>query len=176
MRISLAAAATMATLAGAMAIGSSAFAAQDDGDQSNERAFCSTIQALGNGTTMNARILDEVNRRYGGYSERYNRRKTFKINSADVITFTGCVMRIQFNADLERKIRRDAEGTVYVNATMKNLNLNLRTRSGRACVKGAEVDQIRLSNTMRIGEAIYRRFANSFVDREMCFNFSTAPG
>lgn len=176
MRISLVGAAIMAALAGTAAIGSSAVAAQDDVDQSNERAFCSTIQSLGNGPTMNARILDEVNRRYAGYSERYNRRKTFKINRADLITFTGCIMRIQFSAELQRKIRRDAEGTVYVDATMKNLNLNLRTGSGRACVKDAEVDQIRLSNSLRIGEAVYRTFANSFVDREMCFNFSTTPG
>lgn len=176
MKILLSGAAIMAALAGALTIGSSALAAQDDVDQSNERAFCSMVQSLGNGPTMNARILDEVNRRYAGYSKEYNRRKTFKINRADLVTFSGCSMRIQFSAELQRKIRRDAEGTIYVDATMKNLDLNLRTRSGRACVKDAEVDQIRMSNSLRIGEAVYRGFANSFLDREMCFNFSTASG
>lgn len=149
-------------------------AAQDERDLSGDRVFCDIVETSGNDPEMNARILADVNRDYAGRTERISRRKSFVLNRATAITFTGCKMRMRFDAELKRRIRRDASGTVEVVATMKNFRFGSPSRPGRACVKDAKVDDVSLSNTLRIGEAFYRKAANWFMEKPTCFDLRPA--
>ena len=154
----------------AVALGSTAATAQDERDLSNNQLFCEIVQGVGNDPVRNAQILADINRDYAGMTERISRRKSFILNRATQLTFTGCKMRIRFDAEMRRKIRRDASGTVDVVATMKNLRFNAATRVGRACVKDAEVDDVTLSNTLRIGEFSYKTIANRVMEKPTCFD------
>ncbi len=144
--------------------------AQDERDLSNDPVFCEIVETAGNAPQMNARILADVNRDYAGRTERYNRRKSFVLNQATAITFTGCKMRMRFDAEMKRKIRRDASGTIDVVATMRNFRFASNSRPGRACVKDAKVHDVSLRNTLRIGEFFYEKIANWFMEKPTCFD------
>ena len=154
----------------AVALGSTAANAQDERDLSDDRVFCAIVQGVGNDPARNAQILVDINRDYAGMTERISRRKSFTLTRATELTFTGCKMRIRFDAEMRRKIRRDASGTVDVVATMRNLRFNAATRTGRACVKDAAVDDVTLSNTLRIGEFSYKTIANRVMEKPTCFD------
>lgn len=162
----------LAALSGSAALIAFPATAQDP-DLSGNAVFCNLVETAGNEPTMNARIRADIGSIYNGYSYRINRRKTLTINSVEGVRFTGCAMRIQMDADLKRRIRRDAEGTLWVDATVRSLNLRSAPGQGRGCVKDARVDKVRLSNTLRVGEAFYRGVANKFVESDVCFNFRT---
>lgn len=160
----------MVALAATALMAAAPAAAQDERDLSGDRVFCQIVEITGNDPVMNARILSDVNRDYAGRTERISRRKSFVLNRATQITFTGCKMRMRFDAEMKRKIRRDASGTVDVVATMKNFRFGSRSRPGRACVKDASVDDVSLSNTLRIGEFFYKKVANWFMEKPTCFD------
>jgi hypothetical protein len=151
---------------------SSAGAQDRELDQSGERAFCSLVETLGN-NSMNDEIKRQIDALYAGFTQEVSKRKTFHINGTDSVRFSGCNMTIMLDGELKRKIRRDAAGKIYVEAVMQNIQFDRGSRlsSGTGCIKQAEVDKVRLSNTLRIGEAIYRRVANRFVDSQQCFTF-----
>lgn len=107
----------------------SAAFAQDETDLSDNEVFCTIVESLGNGD-MNARILGDIDRRYAGASYRINRRKTFVIHNVENIRFSGCEMTLRMRVTLRRKIRRNANGTATVRATMQNFRYDARARSG----------------------------------------------
>lgn len=150
--------------------GAPAALAQDNRDLSDDAVFCRLVESLGNGN-MNARVLSDINRVYAGATYKINRRKAFVIEEVQAVRFDGCNMTIPMKVVLKRKIRRDASGTATVKAVMKNLRYNPGTGDGRSCVKNARIDDIDVSNTLRVGEAIYRRVANRFVEQDVCFDF-----
>lgn len=142
--------------------------AQDGPDRSGDRAFCTIVQGFGR--AQNAVIKAEIDRLYAGFSYHVNKRKSVVIDHVESVTFNGCDMRIKLAGAVKRKIRRDAAGSFYVDAVMKNARLDLPNRSGRGCVKDARIDKVRLSNTLRLGEAFYRKVANRFVEHNVCFD------
>ena len=149
-------------------------AAQDERDLSGDRVFCDIVETAGNNPAMNARILADVNRDYAGRTERISRRKSFVLERATEITFSGCTMRMRFDAKMKRRIRRDAVGTVDVVATMRNFRFGSASNPGRACVKDAEIDDVSLSNTLRVGEFFYRKVGNWFMEKPTCFDLRRA--
>ena len=159
-----------AAVAATLLLTSTPSIAQDERDLSNDRVFCEIVEIAGNKPDMNARILADVNRDYAGRTERISRRKSFVLNRATAITFTGCKMRMRFDAEMKRRIRRDASGTVDVVATMRNFRFASASRPGRACVRDAKVDDVSLSNTLRIGEFFYAKVANWFMEKPTCFD------
>lgn len=154
----------------AFSLSSLAYANQDgdETDLSGNPSFCTLVETFG--AAENERIIAEIDALYDGYSERINRRKTLVMGKVQSVTFNGCKMRIVLKGTLKRKIRRDARGLFYINATMKNMRLDLSARTGRGFVKNAEVDKIRVSRTLRLAEAFYRKVANRFVEKDVCFD------
>lgn len=149
-------------------------AAQDERDLSEDRVFCEIVEISGNSAEMNARILTDINRDFAGRTERISRRKSFVLQRATEITFSGCKMRMRFDAKMKRKIRRDASGTVDVVATMRNFRIGSSSRPGRACVKDAKIDNVSLSNTLRVGEFFYKKVGNWFIETPTCFDLRRA--
>lgn len=153
---------------------SSARAQNPDLDQSGQQAFCGLVESVGN-NSKNDEIKRQLDVLYAGLTQeiRGGKRKTFHINRTDSVRFSGCNMTIMLDVELKRKIRRDAQGKVYVEAVMQNVEFDRgsRLRSGTGCIKEAKVDKVRLSNTLRVGEAIYSWIANKSVESQQCFTF-----
>ncbi len=116
------------------------------------------------GAAYSAIIVASLNRDVAGASHRLNRRKTLRVNSVDSISFSGCNVAINANVTLVRKIRRNARGNMRLTARVTELN----TSGNRVCLGNARVDSLRLSNTLRVGEAAYRWVANRVIPGTEC--------
>lgn len=124
---------------------------------------CRVVEALGNG--LQSEILTELNNHLAGERERISRRKELQINHIENVSFDGCRMTTTVNVTLERKIRRDAHGTVQVGADITSFNLPNR----QLCYGNARVTNVNLSRTLKIGEAVYQWVANAVLPNSGCF-------
>jgi hypothetical protein len=124
---------------------------------------CRVVEALGN--SLQSEILTELNNNLAGQRERINRRKELQINHIENVSFNGCRMTTTVNVTLERKIRRDAHGTVQVGADITSLNIPNR----QLCYNNARVSNVNLSRTLRIGETVYKWVANAILPNSGCF-------
>jgi len=92
-------------------------------------------------------------------SKRLNRRKTFEVYSARSVSTDGCDVSGRFNVKLKRKIRRDASGHMDVKARINRFT---------GCFEDIKVTELKLSYTLRVGEAIYRHVANKKLPETLC--------
>lgn len=117
---------------------------------------CGEIDFLG--ALFDARIEAELDEQVAGTSKRINRRKRLVINHIQDVRVDGCRITVVANVTLKRKIRRDARGTVTLkgNVTVDNLGGSVFDLS----FSNVRVTDVSLSNTLRIGEAVYRWVAN----------------
>ncbi len=117
---------------------------------------CNTTGALAN--ALNTQLRAELNRNFGGYEQRFNRRKKLTVHSVDSISFRGCTATMTARVTLHRKLRRDAHGTLVLTG-----NVSVREiRGGRARIRidRPRVADVALSRTGAIGEAFYKIAAN----------------
>ena len=126
---------------------------------------CGSVELLGN--SLRTQIIEQINDQVAGESHRINRRKTLRINRIEDITFDGCQMSVRGNVTLQRRIRRDAHGTVDLQANITSLNLPEQA----FCYGDARVADVSLSRTLNIGEAVYRWVANKALPDSQCFDF-----
>ena len=123
---------------------------------------CRVVEALG--TSLRPQILAEINRQVSGTSYRINRRKTLRINRVEDIGFSGCRLTARTNVTLKRRIRRDAHGTVTLQADIPSFSLPAR----QVCYANARVTDVNLSRTLRIGEGVYKWVANKVLPSGGC--------
>lgn len=146
----------------------------DSDDLSNRRSFCAQVRALGN---RNAdQIRPELSRMFSGLESEISRRKRLVIGDARSVVFDGCKVKVSMNAELKRKIRRDADGFVDVEVTVRNFQILDRGRAARVCVKDPKLKNVKMSRTTRLGEKFYRKFGADAVKRMLetgdCFNIT----
>ena len=106
--------------------------------------------------------VELLNSQVAGSSHRINKRKTLVVNKVDSVTGTSCNIRSQVGVTLKRKIRRDASGHVILKGT-------LRLDGGKICIANTSVADVDVSNTLNIGEAVYKWVANKVLPNELCF-------
>jgi hypothetical protein len=102
-----------------------------------------------------------INSQAAGYRQELSDRKTLVVRSVRAVSGTNCKIGAEVNVTLERRIRRDASGVISVRG---DLNLN----NGKLCISNAQVIGVSLSNTLGVGEAIYRRVANRVLPTNLC--------
>ncbi len=123
---------------------------------------CRSIELLGNaGSSI---ILNEVNQEMAGYTQKLTKRKTLVIKRAESLSFSGCDMRMKVLVAVKRKIRRDAHGSVILKAKVSSFD------GRKVCLSNTRVAKINLSNTLNIGEAVFKFVANKFLPNQTCFN------
>jgi hypothetical protein len=125
---------------------------------------CNAVESFGN--TYNSEILRAVNDRLAGNSIDISRRKDLEINHVESISFDGCRITGKANVTLERKIRRDAHGTITVRADLTSFSLPNR----QLCYDNAKVTDVSLSRTLNIGEAVYKLVANRIFPNKECLS------
>jgi hypothetical protein len=123
---------------------------------------CNAVESFGN--TYNSQILRELNNRIAGEDINISRRKELEINGVESISFNGCRITGVANVTLERKIRRDAHGTMTVRADITSFSLPNR----QLCYENAKVTDFNLSRTLGIGEAVYKGVANIIFPNKQC--------
>ena len=106
--------------------------------------------------------LSIVNQQAAGARHEISNRKTLVINSIDSLSGSLCSFRARADVTLKRKIRQDANGHV----TLKGA---LQISNGRICIANASVADVSLSNTLNIGEAVYKWVANKALPTNLCF-------
>lgn len=124
---------------------------------------CTAIETLG--SNFNPYILNTLNGALGGQIHRINRRKTLKIHGVNSVNFNDCSMVLELNVTLERKIRRDAHGTVAMTVNISSFEPIQRS----FCYEGARLTSVDLSRTTIVGEAFYRWIANMVMPNSDCF-------
>jgi hypothetical protein len=113
-------------------------------------------------TAGNTIVLAALNQRIGGSEYRLNRRKTLVIHGVRELSVSGgCELTAVVDVTLERKWRRDAEGTVTVRA---HVDVDAAT-SGvvQLAFSDVRVIDVSLSHTLGIGESIYAWVANKVL-------------
>lgn len=126
---------------------------------------CRAVEAIG--TTMRDEILAEINASLSDEPIEISRRKSIFVREVVDIRFEGCKLFAKAAVELERKIRRDADGHAFVTGTVVSMSLR-PTR--RLCLdRKPSVQRMELSNTLRIGERIYTRVANKVYPPGRCF-------
>ncbi|WP_445381334.1 hypothetical protein [Robiginitalea sp. IMCC43444] len=123
---------------------------------------CTTTERIGN--ALKPRILSEVRNSSEGATYKISSRKTMVINKIEDLRFEGCKVFVTAQVTLKRKIRRNAKGRVYISATVNSFNPN------KVCLKNPKLDKVRLSNTLRVGEAFYKWAANRVLPNNACYN------
>lgn len=103
-----------------------------------------------------------LNTKVAGVSYKISDRKKLIIRKVESISGTGCNFRAKVSVKLERKLRRDAVGTVTLGGTLK-------TSGSKVCIANAYVHDVDLSNTLGIGESVYKWVANKVLPANMCF-------
>jgi hypothetical protein len=118
-------------------------------------------------------ISSILNEEIAGYAKRLNRRKTFRINGVDSLSFDGCNATVIANISLLRKWRRNAHGssTVIGDISAKNGGNN----TTRICLSNGRVTKLKLSRTTRLGEAVYKLVANKVIPDNFCFSLPVLP-
>jgi len=122
---------------------------------------CNQVQQIGNAAS--SLIRQQINNQIAGTSTRINRRKTLVIHGARRVSFRGCQLRSTLGVTLERRIRRNAVGTVRITANVSSF------RNGRVCLTGVKVRSVDVSRTGIIGESVYRMAANRAIPNNQCF-------
>ena len=123
---------------------------------------CRSVQLLGNAGSQY--ILNEVNKEFGNKTYKINRRKKLHIKEATSISFNGCSAKMKVNVAVKRKIRRDAHGYIILKATVDYFD------GRKICLTKSKVLKVKLSNTLRLGEATYKLVANKTLPNNTCFN------
>lgn len=123
---------------------------------------CSQIGAFGN--LASRYIENQISDKAVGMKMKLTKRKTLHIRDVHSLRFTGCTMKFKLGVKLERKIRRDATGTIGVRATVSSFSRH------RVCLKNVKVTSINLSHTTGLGEAIYKAVANKVIHNNTCYN------
>lgn len=125
---------------------------------------CESIESFGN--DFQPIILQELNNYAAGRSETISRRKTLRINRVEDVSFSGCEVMGRVDVTLQRKIRRNAHGTLNMRANVTSLNFIEQS----FCLDDITVTSVNLSRTLNIGESIYRRIANKHIPNGTCFS------
>lgn len=123
---------------------------------------CTTTERVG--TALKPTILEQVRRSSEGATYKISNRKTMVINAIEDLRFDGCKIIVTANVTLKRKIRRNAKGLVIISATVKSFSPT------QVCLKNPQLDRIRLSNTLRVGEGFYKWIANKVLPNNVCYN------
>ena len=113
-------------------------------------------------TIPDALAVELVNSQVAGERFEISDRKSLEIHQMESITGSECSFRAVVDVTLHRKIRRDASGTVVLKG-------DLRLEDGKICVANASVADVDVSNTLNLGESIYKWVANRALPSTLCF-------
>jgi len=122
---------------------------------------CRLVESLGNNQRI--KILNQINASVVGAEYKISKRKKLIIKKVKSIHFKGCKAIVVADVKLKRKIRRDANGVIRITAVV-----DACTRR-EVCLKNSKIDKVRLSNTLRIGEAMYKWIANKVLPNNVCY-------
>jgi hypothetical protein len=162
----LLAAALAAAITAALA-GSAAFASP----AASPPLDCRAVEAIGN--AMRDEVITAIERDLVGEPIEISRRKTLHLLGVDDVQFRGCRLRAKVLVDLERKIRRDAEGHAWVSGTVQSYGL--RPQPWVCLDRKPQVDRVELRHTANLGERLYARIAQRTLAPDRCFPVGIAP-
>lgn len=123
---------------------------------------CNAVESLGN--LLLPVVSSEINNRVAGTSHVINNRKTLKINRVNNIAFKGCKVSLDLDVVLQRKIRRDAAGTIKMSGDISSFDLGKR----EICYRNAGISSVSLSRTLGIGESFYKWVGNKALPNSDC--------
>jgi len=122
---------------------------------------CAQIDTLG--PLFSPQVQERLNSELSGYSHRISRRKTLLINYVSSVRVSSCRLIIDLNVTLQRRIRRNAHGTVRLSSQVRSIS------ETSACLSEISVDDVDVSNTAILGEWVYGLVANSVIPNNRCF-------
>jgi len=132
---------------------------------------CRAVEAIGN--AMQAEIIAGIERDLVGEPIEISRRKTLHLLGVEAVQFRGCTLRAKVLIDLERKIRRDAEGHAWVSGTVQSYGL--RPEPWVCLDRRPKVERVEVSHTANLGERLYARIAQRTLAPDRCFPIGVAP-
>ena len=132
---------------------------------------CRAVEAIGN--AMRTEIIASIERDLVGEPIEISRRKTLHLLGVEEVRFRGCTLRAKVLVDLERRIRRDAEGHAWVSGTVQSYGL--RPQPWVCLDRKPKVDRVEVSHTANLGERLYARIAQRTLAPARCFPVGVAP-
>ena len=110
------------------------------------------------------RVRGMVNE-YLPYEYKVSRRKNLVTHQATSVQTSGCKAEIMVKATMERRVRRNANGSLTLRAQLHSVGFNY------ICLRDPRVTDVNLTNLGAIGENFYRRRGNRGLPYEMCVAF-----
>lgn len=105
--------------------------------------------------------VELINPQIAGLEHKVSDRKTLVVHGLESISGSECNFRAVVDVTLERKIRRDASGTVVLKG-------ELHLDGDRICISNASVADVDVSHTLNLGEQVYEWVANSALPSNLC--------
>lgn len=102
-----------------------------------------------------------INPQIAGAEYKVSDRKTLVVHGLESISGSGCNFRAVVSVTLERKIRRDASGTVVLKG-------QLHIDGDQICISNASVADVDVSHTLNLGEQVYEWVANRALPNNLC--------
>lgn len=134
---------------------------------------CRLIERLGNHPDVNPEILRQINEQAANTEYKgMTNLKTIKIKEIESVRFEGCKIIAIARVVIDRKVRKNAKGTIEIRAdvvSVKNLLSTTETKS--ICVKNAKIKNVNVSNTLKIGEKFYEWAANKIFPNNQCYEW-----
>lgn len=123
---------------------------------------CTIVQYLGN---LGSRYIDnQMSDKLIGQKVELTKRKALNVTDVNSVRFRGCTMNFNLGVVLERKIRRNAKGTIGVSGTISSFSRH------SICLRNIRVRSVKLSHSTGLGESIYKAVANKLISNNSCFN------
>lgn len=132
---------------------------------------CRAVEAIGN--AMRGEVIASIERDLVGEPIEISRRKTLHLLGVEEVQFRGCRLRAKVLIDLERRIRRDAQGHAWVTGTVQSYGL--RPEPWVCLDRKPQVERVEVSHTANLGERLYARIAERTLAPDRCFPVGVAP-
>lgn len=131
------------------------------------------IESVGNNPDVNAILLEKLREQSVGDSyEGLTNLKKIVIKDLESLRFEGCNAIAIARVVVDRKVRRNAKGTIRIKGEVVRVN-NLLGKTGlkSVCISNATIKDVDVSHTFRLGEKFYKWGANKVFPNNQCYEW-----
>lgn len=134
---------------------------------------CRVIESVGNHPDINPILLDKIRNQSVGMSFKgLTNLKKIVIKDIERLRFEGCKAIAIARVVVDRKVRKNAKGTILVKGDVVKAE-NLLGKSGKSlvCITNATIKDVDVSNTFRLGEKFYKWVGNKVFPDNHCYEW-----
>lgn len=134
---------------------------------------CRVIESVGNHPDVNPILLEKIREQSVGDSfDGLTNLKRIIIKDIESLRFEGCNAIAVARVVVDRKVRKNAKGTIRVKGEVVSVrNLLGKTGLKSVCISNATIKDVDVSHTFRLGEKFYKWAGNKVYPDNQCYEW-----